>query len=133
MWSQPSQTPTRQPTIQADVSVRDRQRTGSGGGTTSSASVDDLRAFVSCAESCNSLVAEELDDLRTAWRNFRSSCSWVIVETFTRSEERRVGKECRSRWSREHEKEKERRSGGTATQPHRGRGAKAGGSADAGT
>ena len=61
MWSQPSQTPTRQPTIQADVSVRDRQRTGSGGGTTSSASVDDLRAFVSCAESCNSLVAEELD------------------------------------------------------------------------
>ena len=83
MWSQPSQTPTRQPTIQADVSVRDRQRTGSGGGTTSSASVDDLRAFVSCAESCNSLVAEELDDLRTAWRNFRSSCSWVIVETFT--------------------------------------------------
>src|SRR5687767_15465506 len=30
----------------------------------------------------------------------------------SRSEERRVGKECRSRWSPDHEKKKERREGG---------------------
>lgn len=84
MWSQPSQTPTRQPNIQADVSVRDRQRTSAGGpGATSSASVDDLRAFVSTAESCNRLIADELANLQSAWTDFRSSCSWVVVETFT--------------------------------------------------
>ena len=84
MLSRPSQTPTRRPNIQADVALRDRQRTTTGGGgSVSSAAVHDLRGFVSTAEKCNRIVEDELDTLRTAWTNFRSSCSWVIVETFT--------------------------------------------------
>src|SRR5206468_9232200 len=42
------------------------------------------------------------------------SVAWKYVELHSkillRSEERRVGKECRSRWSREHEKKKECRT-----------------------
>src|SRR5690606_39851057 len=36
--------------------------------------------------------------------------TWKLLQTYTeisRSEERRVGKECRSRWSRKHEKNKD--------------------------
>src|SRR5438034_11783160 len=33
----------------------------------------------------------------------------VVLADYTRSEERRVGKECRSRWSEYHRKKKERR------------------------
>src|SRR5438132_11668230 len=35
----------------------------------------------------------------------------TVVPVFFRSEERRVGKECRSRWSPDHQKEKKRRTG----------------------
>src|SRR5687767_15926480 len=38
---------------------------------------------------------------------FISRHSIMVVPLFSRSEERRVGKECRSRWSRHHEKKKQ--------------------------
>ena len=84
MISRPSQTPTKRPTIQADVAVRDRDRVSSGSGdAVSSGSPLNLRSFVAIAERCNGIVEEELEALRTAWSSFRNDCSWVIIETFT--------------------------------------------------
>ena len=84
MMSQPSQTPTRPPTIHAEVAVRDRDRVSSGSAdTVSSASPSNLRSFVAIAERCHGIVEEELEALRTAWSGFRRNCSWVTIETFT--------------------------------------------------
>lgn len=69
MWSRPSQTPTRRPTIRSEVAVRDRDRV-------SSASSSNLRSFVAIAERCHGIVEEELEALRTAWSGFSSNCSW---------------------------------------------------------
>ena len=50
--------------------------------------------------SVNPSVSVEVDDLDGAYRIARES-GWEIVHR-SRSEERRVGKECRSRWSPYH-------------------------------
>src|SRR3989454_12093964 len=44
------------------------------------------------------------DSLNTAWRSaaFRGYADHMATPAFERSEERRVGKECRSRWSPYH-------------------------------
>src|SRR5690348_18393954 len=41
----------------------------------------------------------------------RGDGAWLVDADGKRSEERRVGKECRSRWSAEHEKKKDEREG----------------------
>src|SRR5207248_11288625 len=45
----------------------------------------------------------------TAFRTSLSSLPTTGFSSLARSEERRVGKECRSRWAAEHEKKKARR------------------------
>ena len=50
-------------------------------------------------------VANAMCDLRARLNDMEHRCRFdsdVLVERLTRSEERRVGKECRSRWSPYH-------------------------------
>ena len=47
----------------------------------------------------SSISSADLDEIESCARLLRSECEVVVT---TRSEERRVGKECRSRWSPYH-------------------------------
>ena len=82
--TKPSETPHPRPTISADFSASSRVRTVAGGSeSVSSARPNRLRGFVATARICNRMLAEELSALRSAWSAFRSSCSWVDVDSFT--------------------------------------------------
>lgn len=84
MASQPSQIPITPPRISADFQASERSRTADGGASTvSSAKPDQLRSFVSTAETCHRIVSEELESVRSAWSSFRSACSWAPVDSFT--------------------------------------------------
>ena len=47
-------------------------------------------------------IGEELERLDDALTVMRTQLEKLVVATDLRSEERRVGKECRSRWSPDH-------------------------------
>src|SRR5262245_66564246 len=57
---------------------------------------------------CSSDLEAELDSARAESSSASRSASWPAScwLSAARSEERRVGKECRARWSREHSKKK---------------------------
>src|SRR5947208_6286408 len=61
-----------------------------------------IRAFVKAAYDARSLADAEFLALAPEWPTNRLAA----VDRAIRSEERRVGKECRSRWSPYHEKKK---------------------------
>ena len=82
--TKPSETSHPPPTISAVFTASSRVRTVAGGSeSVSSARPHRLRGFVATARICNRILAEELSLLRSAWSAFRSSCSWVVVDSFT--------------------------------------------------
>src|SRR5688572_33049922 len=60
------------------------------------------KALATCRESGNVLL-----HLHAAWTAIADDLRRRMPRPLVRSEERRVGKECRSRWSPDHEKKKQ--------------------------
>ncbi|OAV63033.1 hypothetical protein A6F49_03670 [Enteractinococcus helveticum] len=82
--NKPSETPITPPTITANFEPRGRIRTSGGSSEdTSSARPNLLRGFVATSQSCNRILDEELSTLQSAWSAFRTTCSWVTVDSFT--------------------------------------------------
>src|SRR5690349_23814561 len=76
----------------------------------------DVRAFVPqiamsagtmIACSCKEIFMGKHSNLGPVDPQINGLHAYAVVEQLERSEERRVGKECRSRWSSDHEKKKE--------------------------
>ncbi|MEO7017355.1 MAG: hypothetical protein ABI130_09800, partial [Leifsonia sp.] len=80
---QPSQYPVVCPPVSASFAARPRHRAAGGGAGSgkSSADPEKLRGFVSQAGGANHALEQELSRVQQAWGRFRSSCSWVQVES----------------------------------------------------
>src|SRR5437764_14409835 len=81
--------------FQAEDGIRDTSVTGVQTCALPISSVWIRRSSTSCGRSPSYVIAPSKRSLRVSYDG----------SSLCRSEERRVGKECRSRWSREHEKE----------------------------